>query len=294
MTKTKEQQPTEEQWKAYFKHMDEEEAQAKVEYKRIMEEDKDKTLLDILPPEFRRTKRSIIKRGFLGAVKETTEHLNQCPLYEGRVFTEKEVARYGMTGTSYSNFYLAYQFIPKKDSMDFSMKFFDQWRGKGTDEEQKAALKKYHDDNKATYGLYQELDYHLRRVIEAWEAYESRQKVKQGKPVNNYDIEKDGFPRTGRGSLCSLFVPVNGDFRKKQYAPGTIELYNPRTRKAEVWEITRYKKEDNVYEALTSKGKKVFLADYQDVANAWDALFSINKEIFSGWWNRVMYLNKRP
>lgn len=275
----------ENKYKSLFERMNADEEQAKVDYARIMEEDKDKNYMDILPAEFKTFKKSILKRQVLRYIDSTTQFLNTCGLYKGRIFDKKEVVRYMMRGTDYSNFYLAYMFIPRKDSTSLWMKYAISYRKEtGKDPSYEEFAKK---DNEILE-TYRELEYQLQCLKQVWEQYEDRQKVKKGKLVKDYDIEKDGFPRTSRGNMCYLFIPVKGKFPKNK--AGNFKLYNPRSKKEETFEIISYKSEDEIYSCLNEKGKKVFLADYQSVADSWDALFASNKEVYSGWWNKVMIL----
>jgi hypothetical protein len=273
----------------YFNKMKNEEAQAEIDYKEIVEQDKNKTYLDLLPPDFKNFKRSIIKRTILRYIDLVTDFLNNCSLYDGRVFDKKEVVRYMMKGTAYSNFYLAYKFIPRKSSDSLWMKYVAENKPTNFKDKQLDNLyEKFENENKDVIKEYRDLEHHLQCLKQAWESYEDRQKIKKGELVNSYDMEDDGYPRTGRGALCYLFTPVKGNLPENK--KGTFNLYNPRNKKNLEYKILGYKKEDKIYSCLDENGKKVFLISHQEVADAFDCLFTSNKEIFSGWWNKTLIL----
>lgn len=262
-------------WDRYFENMRKEEEDAKILYAKLVEEDKGKTFMDILPPEFKTFKRSIIKRQILKAIDMTTRFLNACPLYDGRVFTELEVTRYMMRGTAYSNFHLAHLYIPRRDSI--RLHYDKSLNYDKLPEEEQEKLRKPYDD----------LSSHLQWLKQAWEAYESRKRVKAGKGDDLSDeLEESGAPRTGRGNLCSIYTPVKGKWLKDQR--GVIKMFNPRNKKTVELTIEKYVKSDDVYICTNDKGKKVYLTSFESVEEAWSCLYDINKEIFSGWWNKTL------
>ena len=272
--------------KTYFDRLREDEEQAKIDYQRIIKEDENKNFMDILPSEFKNFKRSIIKRNILHYIDKVTKYLNESGIYDIK-FTEKEVVRYMMTGTDYSNFYLAYMFIPHKDESSLWMNYIYKNREKNLDKKKLNGLRaKFEAENKEILKKYQELNHLLSGLSESWTQYKDRQKIREGKLVNDYDIEKDGFPRCGRGNMCYLFIPVKGHWPKDK--KGTFKLKNPRNGKTFNYKIEKYKEEDNIYMCLNEDGKKVFLAVHDEINSCWDALFTVNKEIYSGWWNKTM------
>jgi len=262
-------------WDRHFDNMRKEEEDAKVLYAKQVEEDKGKTYMDILPPEFKNFKRSIIKRQIIEAIRSTTKFLNECPLYDGRVFTELEVARYTMRGTKYSNFYLAHLYIPRRDSI--KLHYSKEFKYDELPEEEQNKLRKPYDD----------LSYHLQWLKQSWEAWESRLRVKEGKGDELSDeLESHGAPRTGRGNLCSVYTPVKGQWLKDQ--TGVIKMLNPRNKKSINLTIEKYVKSDDIYICVDEKGKKFYLTSFESVEEAWSCLFDINKEIFAGWWNKTL------
>lgn len=271
-----------------FKQMDIEREKAEVDYVRIMKEDKIKNFMDILPADFKKTKRSPIKRTILLYIDKVTGLLNSCGLYDGRVFDKKEVVRFMMRGEKYSNFYLAHKFVPKKyDSSSLWFSYVNKHK-KGDEDNYDELYEKFREENKELLVVYDELSHTIQCMSQCWEQYEDRQKIKDKKLVNDYDIEEDGFPRTGRGNMCYLFVPVKGKFPKN--AKGSLTLFNPRIKKSVTYTKLKYKAEDNIYSCLNEKGKKVFLADHSEIKDSYNCLFASNKEIYSGWWNRTMIL----
>lgn len=275
-------------FKDLFVRMDEEEKQAQIDYPRIMEEDKDKTYMDLLPTEFR-NKKNLLITDVLEYIDRTTEFLNNCSLYDGRKFDKKEVVRYMMRGTDYSNFYLARLFLPRKDSSDIWGSYCSKWYKENPEKKLPEGLYGvFAEENKEILKVYQDLETNLYWLIDGWKRYKNRKEVKD--ETYSRDIEKDGFPRTGRGNLCYSFVPVKGGLPKNK--KGELNLINPRNKKNVTYKILEYKPEDGVYKCLDEKGKTVFLIDHEIVAEAWDCLHDVNKEIFSGWWNRTLILKK--
>lgn len=279
----------------YSKQREEEQKQVIIDYERIMKEDADKDFMDILPSEFKKIKRSIIKPEFLTLFKETFEILKNSPFYSGVEITEKKLFRYIST----NSYDLQRLFFPKLTESKFFMNKFHEY----VDEKKltKDADGKYGGmefelimnivEHKLTSKIEElrNIERNLQGLEQSWDMIESRIKIKKGLLVHEYDIGKDGFPSTSRGNLCYLFTPVKGGLPTKKIE-GDLKLYNPRTKKDEIYKIIDYKEEDNIFACLTPKNKKVFLIDYDVVNEAWDCLFSVNKEIYSGWWNKVMEL----
>lgn len=272
---------------SWGEQMDKEREEAEIEYKKLVKEDEGKDFLDILPNEFKSFKRSIIKRQILNYIKKCTVLLNNAKNFDGKNITEKDVTRFIIRGTDYSNFYLAYKFVPRLT--DPWMKYASEWQRKNN----KSSLpKNYYEVCQKTYEEefteYHELNHALQILKQYWKQYQDRQKVKKGEVIDSWDIEKDGFPRTGRGNMCHLFIPVKGTWVKNK--KGSFELLNPRINKTVTYKITGYKKEEDIYSCINEKGKTVFLAKWEEINDCWDALFDTNKEIFAGWWNKTMIL----
>lgn len=279
----------------YSKQREEEKKQAEIDFERIIKEDANKNFMDILPSEFKKIKRSIIKPEFLTLFKKTLDILKNSPFYSGIEITEKKLFRY-ISSNSYD---LQRLFFPKLTELNFLMNKFWEYideknitrdaDGKydGMDYNFIMAIveQKYKNESEE----FKKIEDDLRGLEQLWDMVEDRIKIKKGLLVHDYDIEKDGFPRTGRGSLCYLFTPVKGGLPTEKI-DGDLKLYNPRTKKDEIYKIIDYKEEENIFACLTPKNKKVFLIDYDVVDDAWDCLYRVNKEIYSGWWNKVMEL----
>ena len=251
----------------YFKQLQAEGVEAEIIYKKLLEEDKDKNYMDLLPQDFSNFHRSIIKRDILAHIDRVTDHLNNCPLYDGRVFDKKDVVRYMLSYTD--NYTLARMFIPHKSSMALYAKEAD------------LPPKQF----KAKEKLYEDLQIEIQWLSQSWNLYLQKQMI-LNKDIVSGDFEDDGFPRASRLNLCWMFVPVDGKWRKNK--KGTVELYNPRSKKDETYKLLEWKAEDNVYKAENPKGEVVFLCKFQDAYDCYDALFSVNKELVHGWWTRKL------
>lgn len=258
-----------EDWDNYFKKMDTDKANALIEYQKLCQENVNKTYLQLLPVEFSTFKRSIIKRQILQSIASCTKFLNEARLHGEKVFTEKDVTFYMLYCTK--NTHLANCFIPRRSSMElFRQPGFENL----SEEEQNIKLKPYYD-----------YDHHLQWLKQSYEAYESQQRVKAGLSAHVWEKAED-VPRTSRGNLCSVYTAVDGVWQTNK--TGQIVLKNPRTKKNVVLQIEQYVKEDNVYICHDEKNNKIYLASIEDVKEAWSCLFDVNKEIFSGWWNRTL------
>ncbi len=257
-------------------------ADAQVRYLQLLEEDKDKTFLDILPAHFKNNKRSLIRRGIMERIDEVTTYLNECPLYEGRIFDKKEIVRYVMS--SVDDYELSLCFIPYKGHISIWMKHYEANNFVPTTPAENQA---YRDKNEKDFELCDELDLTLRFFRQMWQTYEDWLLVRNNAPTRYSELGKDGFPRTSRGNLCYYFIPVKGGFPPNL---SEITLFNPRTKKDVQITSMEYKASDNIYSGMLD-GKKVFLADYESIDDAWSDLFDVNKEIYSGWWNKVL-INK--
>jgi hypothetical protein len=255
-------------------------AAAQVIYDKYVEEDKNKDYMDLLPPEFRTFKRSIIMRDVLLRIDEVTRVLNECGLYGDRVFDKKEVVRYMLciaSGSEERHYGVAKMFIPKED-------FFSMY----VDRLHRKSKGQVVEDVPGDQETHENVERWLSYLKQSWEAYLSKKHIQQG-IVEEGDLEEDGYPRASRGNLCGIYLPVENLCNAGKKAK-KLTLYNPRSKKDEVYTVEGYKAEDGVYKCINPKGKTVFLADADEVRDAWDCLFPINKEIFGGWWNRIMEL----
>jgi hypothetical protein len=252
--------------------MDHKEQEAEVEYAKLLIEDEGKTFLDILPAEFKTYKRSLIKREIIDHIGRITKLLNESPVYKDMKFTEFQVTRYMLARRK--NFYLAWKYIPNRTTLD--LRFDDNY--KKMSEEEKIKIREFLNE------MSQELSW----LMDSWKMWEQRQRIKQGKSAHDFDMDEDenGIPRTSRGNLCSIYTAVKGKWLKNQKGP--LKLFNPRNKKTITLTIEKFVESENVYVCLDNKGKKIFLTDYESVDDSWDALFAANKEIFSGWWNKIL------
>jgi len=254
-----------------FDQMDKERVEAVDIHKQLVKSDKGKTYLDILPADLVRLKRSIIKTDIVEGIKRATQTLNESSLFDGRKFTEVEVTRF-MFAQEEGKHHVAWLFIPPKSTTE--LYFRDKNFSKLPDVEKR----KYSEP-------YEKIEHDLQWLRQSWDAWISRQNIKAGKMAHDYSVEKDGRPRTGRGNLCSVYTPVKG---WKKNEKGTIKLFNPRNKKNVLLTIDKYVREDDVYICTDEQGKKFYLTSFESVEEAWSCLFSINKEIFSGWWNKTL------
>lgn len=109
--------------------------------------------------------------------------------------------------------------------------------------------------------------------------------------IDETDIEEDGMPRLGRGSLCRYYIPIKG-LNNSYKINDKIVCYNPRNKKEIQYTITKIKENGDAYEVIDNRMKRYWFASYEDIQNAWSDLFSINKDIYSGWWNKSQIIKK--
>lgn len=218
--------------------------------------------LKLLPSEFTNFKRSIIKKSILFSIERLFEKLNNTPIFNGRFFSKEDVVNFVLNHRSKEKF----DYIPHLTGMKFYTD--DYW----------STEKNIIDDYKSF-------------LIQNWMLYEERIKVKNKTLVDKFDIDSDGFPSTSRGSLCCNFIPVKNGINSE--INDEIELFNPRNNKIEIFTILKINEEDNSYRCINSKNEIKYLIDHQNVKDAYSALFPINKEIYSGWWNKILINNKK-
>lgn len=274
---------TESQKKSFIEKDKTEREKAKSEYEQIILRDKDKEFMDALPKEFLIRKSGDIKNSVFKSIDKAFEILNKTKAFEGRIFTKLEIVKYMLWIKP--NFHLAWLFIPRMDSTRLWMNYIKKNKEEKLSEKNLDKLyKKFEIENKAEIIELQELEFAMRGLEQSWELFLNRIDVKNG--TFSRDIQPNGFPRTGRGNLCYSFIPVKGNYPLKKV--DEFKLYNPRTKKDLVYKILAYDLEDEIYKCLSEKGKEVFLEKHSNIENAYSDLHSVNKEIFSGWWNRIL------
>jgi len=266
-------------------------------YEQLIKDTEGKTYLELLPKDLLSKSRSIIKSDILRSIDETYKWLMESPFYEDKTITKERLTLYLMIGRDYDNFYLSKLFIYVPSPFEFTTKMFvhinkleSESGVKFTEDQKDKLMDEFRKDNKELQDYYYEAERILDFFKNNWDPYKNRQDVKQGKLVHSYDMGEDGFPVANRGTLCYLFIPVK-NFDQINKDLNHVGLYNPRKKTKEIFTNVKYKEGENIYSAVNEKGKKVFFADFEDVNNSWDALFSINKEIYSGWWNRILEFN---
>lgn len=215
--------------------------------------------LKLLPSEFTNFKRSIIKKSILFSIERLFQKLNNTPIFNGRIFSKEDVVNFVLNHRS-------------KEKLDYipnltGMKFY-------TDD--------YWSDEKNIIDAYKSF------LIQYWMLYEERIKVKNKTLVDKFDIDSDGFPSNSRGSLCYLYTPVRNGLNSN--VNDVIELFNPRSKKTEIFTVTGIRKEGETinYQCKNTKNEFVYFIDEEDVKDAYSALFPINKELYSGWWNKIL------
>jgi hypothetical protein len=219
--------------------------------------------LKLLPIEFSNFKRSIIKKSILDDIDALFILLNNTKLYN-KTFTKSDIVNY-INNIGNKNYEEAKNYIPDVDYNFFLKEMFDN-------------------ANTSIGKEKEEIDKHISYLIQSWDAYLDRIKVKN-KVIDSYDIESTGFPDLSRGSVCSNFIPGQGLDNLNCSINNTILLTNPRNKKTIHAEILRIQK--NRYECKIDN-KIYYLIDREEIVDAYSALFSINKEIYSGWWNRTL------
>lgn len=224
--------------------------------------------LKLLPPEFSNFKRSIIKKSILRNIETLYKLLNETTLYDKRVFEKSDIVNW-VINSHEGKFKEAKNFIPNVD-----YKYF--------------LKESYENNSEILEDQKREIEFNMSYLRQNWSCWKDRLDVKNG-IINKFDIDSDGFLSTSRGSLCCNFIPVkngiNGEINDK------IELFNPRNNKIEIFTILKINEEDNSYRCINSKNEIKYLIDHQNVKDAYSALFPINKEIYSGWWNKILINN---
>jgi hypothetical protein len=67
-----------------------------------------------------------------------------------------------------------------------------------------------------------------------------------------------------------------------------INVKNPRTKKELPLKVIQLNNENKQMYKCEYKNKTIFIYPHEEIENAYDCLFSINKAIYSGWWNRTL------
>lgn len=225
-----------------------------LDYGEIVNSDKNKNYLDILPEDIVSKKKSIISLNILYPLERLEEMIKGNKQLQDLISINR-LLRYAMF---YSKNY------------DLASKFYNEYK-----------IPFYINDN-----ILDEFRKHVAILRQGYEAYNNKKSVKNGELVHSWDMESDGYPSTSRGSSCYLFIPIKGDFPENK--TGNWLLHNPRTKKDVTYEILGYKNEDYIYKCKDPKGKIVFFMAYSSVAGSYSDLFDINKEIYTGWQKKVL------
>ena len=223
-------------------------------YEQIKQEDENKDLLNILPIEFKRKSKGLIKKQLLTYFEQTPKILNESGLYKNRTFTNKDIARFAMLRRD--NYKLALEFWPKP---------YLTFR---TDSEKE-----------------RELEHYQNLVSQIYDMFLARQAVKNKQLVNSYDIEKDGYPSTGRGSLSYLFTPIIGNLPTDLKEGDQLLCTNKKGFETTLTIIEQRPEYEYIYKAKHNK-IEIFITNHSLIQSSYSDLFPANKEIFAGWWNR--------
>jgi len=262
-------------------------AVAKIEYDHLIEQDKEKTFMDILPADFKKFARSVIKRRFLHLLDKAEKILSESGCYGEKVIDKKVLVRYIMLRNN--DYFLAVLFVPKLDETRLIIEEYAKLKETGNLKKSfELACDEIEKEQANTIEKYREIDHILSSLDEYWNMYQSREKIKSGELDNGHDMESDGYPSMSRGAMCYLLTPVKGDYPKELETE--FKLFNPRTKKDVTYKILGKKTEYKtpIYKCENQNGKVVFLFPLEEVEEAYDCLFTTNKEIFSGWWNRTL------
>lgn len=266
-----------------FNSMRQNEENAKVEYAEILVRDAGKTYLELLPKIFNTN--SYIGKHILKCIDGLFEFINKCTLYDGQQFTKEDIVHWMLSGTKYHHFYLARFFIPQKSSMHLWSKWYmDNIDKYPKDDKDDTMYKDYRLANNEILEEYEELEGYLNGLEKYWENFQERVAVKTR--TRDFEIEADGFPRQGRGNMCYAYYPVKGDIANLEI-DGVYNFYNPRSKKDVELKILEKRPTDNEYKCLMN-GQEIFICEYEEVEESWSCLFTINKQIYSGWWNRTL------
>ena len=250
-------------------------------YERIKKENEGKSYLEILPKDI--TKKSLINRLLLDTVEGVYKTLKSLPLYSSmHNVTKEDIVMYMMFGED--SYLHDNMFIPRAAKYEHWNKLCNNLSQREIDELRDSYFKE-HDEE---FNKYDHAKSYIRQLKTMWGHYTDRKKIANGELVNKWDMEANGYPSTSRGAMCYLFIPVKGKFPFKVNEDKSINLYNPRKKKTEVFTNVEFNDEEYIYSCLNPTGKKVFLAPYDSIEESYSCLFTINKAIFSGWWNKVM------
>lgn len=97
---------------------------------------------------------------------------------------------------------------------------------------------------------------------------------------------ENGMIRSSRGNLCYYYTPVRGLTKTEE---NDINVYNPRSKKHFNLKILNDSlKDECLYRCVDENGKIYYITSETNVCNAWDALFKINKDLYRGWWNKIL------
>lgn len=111
---------------------------------------------------------------------------------------------------------------------------------------------------------------------------------KNKKPLNSWgiNINENGMIVSSRGNLCYYYIPVRG---LTKHEGDAINVYNPRSKKHFTLRVVNdLEKDESLYKCVDEHNNTFYIASESVVSIAWGELFAINKELYWGWWNKIL------
>lgn len=106
-------------------------------------------------------------------------------------------------------------------------------------------------------------------------------------------VDGYAYPTGRRGTLCREYTAVK-DLDVSRYATGqTITFKTSKGTKKKAVVIHIDSADNKMIIQEEGKKKVKILIDNERIRNSYDALFSCNKKIYAGWWNKRITIMKR-
>lgn len=152
-------------------------------------------------------------------------------------------------------------------------------------------VNEYKQKHKKFFELLDDFYLNLTYAVQDYDNVIKRINIKL-KKYDEDSFDNDKMPSLNRANLCSMYIPVD-ELSFKHNIGDNIKCINDRTKKIIEFKITKRKFDDNyTYECVDKNNKIYWITSYDNVKDAWDCLFPINKDIYSGWWNKTLRLIK--
>lgn len=263
------------------------EKEAQELYQKFQEEDKDKDYKDILPSIFKTFKRSIICTSILKEIDKLYNVILERQDIYPHIVSKSNIVRWLQYEDNYK---LKNLFMPSAERISnrLYMDFCNKEEKENKDNVNytlDGVYERFEEQYKDLSDRLREIDYWQCILKQDWGTYLNKENKKKGE-LDPSDLEDSNYPRLSRGNLCYYYIPIKGLGKDES---GGITCLNPRTKKKKRFTIINQLENDYpAYKCVDGMGKECFIADWEEVNEAWDCLFSINKEIYSGWWNKTL------